>query len=70
MSDINFDFPAIEHRYGVLSGTPFTINDDWKFDLSRLLTDIYGNSYIGHPRLQRLMEKNNIKPRDFLVGAA
>lgn len=69
MRDINFGFPAIEHRYGVLGGDPYIIDEDRKFDLSRLLINVYGVSYVGHPRLERLMEINNIKPRDFLVGS-
>lgn len=70
MRDINFGFPAIEHRYRVLGGEPYVVDKDRKFDLSRLLINIYGVSYVGHPRLERLMEINNIKARDFLVGSA
>ena len=58
MRDINYGFAAIEHRYRVLGGEPFLIDDKDKFDLSRLLIDIYGVDYIGHPRLQNIMEKN------------
>ncbi len=70
MRDINYGFAAIEHRYIVLGGTPIVIQDDKKFDLSRILIDIYGVSYIGHPRLDSLIKKNSIRPLDFLVGAA
>lgn len=68
MRDINYGFAAIEHRYRVLNGEPFIIPDDKKVDLSRLLIDIYGVSYTGHPRLETLLAKNDIKPRDFLNG--
>jgi len=68
MRDINYGFPAIEHRYRVLGGDPVTIDDQYKYDLAPLLIDIYGVGYIGHPRLESLMEKNNIKPKDFLNG--
>ena len=69
MRDINFGFAAIEHRYRVLNGDPFVIDDKDKFDLSRLLIDIYGVGYIDHPRLQKLMEKNEMKGPNFLTGA-
>ena len=69
MRDINFGFAAIEHRYRVLGGEPFVIDDNNKFDLARLLIDIYGVGYIAHPRLQSLMEKNSIQGPHFLSGA-
>lgn len=68
MRDINYGFAAIEHRYKVLGGTPSRIDDNRKFDLSRLLIDVYGRQYIGHPRLQQLVEKNQITALDFLSG--
>lgn len=68
MRDINYGFAALEHRYRVLAGTPAVIDDDKKIDLARLLIDIYGVGYIGHPRLETLLAKNAIKPRDFLAG--
>ena len=71
MRDINYGFAAIEHRYRVLGGIPtFIIPDDNKFDLARLLIDIYGVGYTGHPRLTTLLNKNKIQPRDFQNGAS
>ncbi len=69
MRDINYGFQAIAHRYKVLGGNPSEIDDSNRVDLSRLLIDIYGDNYISHPRLQRLMEKNQTTHRDFLTGA-
>jgi hypothetical protein len=69
MRDINYGFQAIAHRYQVLGGVPTEIDDSNRVDLSRLITDIYGDQYINHPRLQKLMEKNQITHRDFLTGA-
>lgn len=69
MRDINYGFQAIEHRYTVLGGTPIRIEEGRKFDLARELIAIYGVGYIGHPRLESLVEKNKITNRDFLVGA-
>ncbi|MFI2956872.1 hypothetical protein [Priestia sp. JSM ZJ58] len=68
MRDLNFGFEAIENRYRVLGGRPETIDDEKKYDLARLLIDIYGVGYIGHPRLEKLIEKNKISHRDFLDG--
>lgn len=68
MRDINYGFAAIEHRYKVLKGEPIVISEDKKFDLPRLLIDIFGVGYTGHPRLETLLAKNSIQPRDFLTG--
>lgn len=68
MRDINYGFAALEHRHRVLKGTPVVIEDDKKIDLARVLIDIYGVGYIGHPRLETLLAQNSIRPRDFLTG--
>jgi hypothetical protein len=68
MRDINYGFAALEYRYKVLGGNPIVIDDDKKFDLSRILIDIFGTGYIGHPRIEMLLEKNSIKPLNFMTG--
>jgi hypothetical protein len=68
MRDINYGFPAIEHRYRVLGGEPLKIEEAKKFDLARVLIKIYGVGYIGHPRLQKLIERNKITDIGFLGG--
>ncbi|MEE1218391.1 MAG: hypothetical protein U0L20_00545 [Ruminococcus sp.] len=68
MRDINYGFKAIEHRFSVLGGTPVEIPDNQKIDLPRKLIDCYGVKYIDHPRMQKLIEKNNITAKDFLSG--
>lgn len=68
MRDINFGFKAIEHRYSVLGGKPYKIPDERKIDIARLLIDCYGVGYIGHPRMQKILEKNKITTKDFLAG--
>jgi hypothetical protein len=68
MRDINYGFKALEHRFEILGGTPEIISDELKFDLSRLLIQLYGVGYIGHPRMERLMEKNKITNRHWLNG--
>jgi hypothetical protein len=64
-----YGFPAIEHRFRVLGGDPVIVDDDKKIDLARLLIDIYGVGYAGHPRLEKLLERNHIQPLDFMTGA-
>ena len=71
MRDANYGFQAIEHRFRTLRGkdaVPHVVDDRQKTDLSRLLQDVYGSGYIGHPRLEQLLWKNGIAPRDFLSG--
>ena len=68
MRDINYGFSAIEHRYRVLGGQPYHIEELSRFDVARALVDIYGVRYIGHPRLENLIEKNKITRRDFMSG--
>ena len=71
MRDSNFGFQAIEHRFRVLGGKDaelLAVDDRNKADLSRLLINIYGLGYIDHPRLEKLLEKNNITRLDFLTG--
>lgn len=68
MRDINYGFPAIEHRYQVLGGNPVKIDESNKFDLARAMVSLYGVGYIGHPRLQNLTIKNKITDRDALSG--
>lgn len=68
MRDINYGFEAIENRFRVLGHEPFSIQDDRKVDLARILIDRYGIDYAGHPRLHKLMLMNNISDKDFLSG--
>lgn len=68
MRNSNFGFAALEHRYRVLGGSPIQIQDSLRYDLSRLLTAIYGRLYIGHPRLMNITKKNNISKLGLLSG--
>jgi hypothetical protein len=69
MRDSNYGFFAIENRFSVLGGAPISILDGKKIDLSRLLVNCYGRNYIGHPRLEKLIDKNRMTKKDFLNGA-
>ena len=71
MRDANYGFQAIEHRLRVLCGNDssfYVVHDRDKIDLSRLLQDIYGSDYIEHPRMEKLVHKNDIALLDFLPG--
>ena len=68
MRDSNYGFAALEHRFQVHGEQPAKIPDVCRRDLSRLLLELYGVNYIGHPRLESLVRKNNISDRDFLSG--
>ena len=72
MRDSSYGFQAIEHRFRVLGGKDdelYIVDDKNKTDLARMLIDIYGLGYIGHPRLEKLLKKNDISQLDFLTGA-
>ena len=70
MRSMNFGFKAIEHRQEVLNGNvPYKLPDNQKIDISRLFINKYGDAYIDHPRLENLLIKNSIEPKNFLVGA-
>ena len=68
MRDANYGFQAIEHRFRVLGGDPHTIDGANKVDLARLLIDVYGVGYIGHPRMEKLLERNRITKLGFMTG--
>jgi hypothetical protein len=62
MRESNFGFQAIEHRFQVLGGHPYAVEDAKKCYLSRFLIDIRGVGYIDHPRMEKLLERNRIAP--------
>ena len=76
MRDRAFGFQALEHRYEVLGGTPYMLQDDNKFDLARILVSLYGLAYAPHTslsgrkgRLMSICEMNKITDKDALQGA-
>ncbi|MCX6021713.1 MAG: hypothetical protein NTZ05_08275 [Chloroflexi bacterium] len=68
MRDMNFGFPALEHRHRVLSGKPITIPDNKLFDLAVCLVEIHGPRYTKHPHLKSIMDLNGISALQFLSG--
>lgn len=70
MTNINFGFATLEHRYRVLTDkTPPKIADANRYNLSSLVSEIYGSDFVDHPKMPNLMELNGGKSRDFLTGA-
>jgi len=69
MRDANYGFSAIAHRFRVLGGKPVDVDESRLFDFAKLLVDIYGPAYTGHPRFQSLSELNRISLKDFLAGS-
>ncbi|WP_159106121.1 hypothetical protein [Herbaspirillum sp. B65] len=68
MRDANYGFEALENRFRALGRTGTAVQEQNRYDLSRILIGIYGVAYIGHPRLGNLMLENKIASRDFLNG--
>lgn len=76
MRDQTYGFQALEHRYEVLKGKPYIIQDNNKYDLARILVSLYGVHYAPHKsqsgrkgRLMSLVEMNKIADQDALEGA-
>lgn len=70
MTNINFGFEALEHRYKVLtSKTAIHIEERNKYNLSSLLKKKYGSNYSKDPKMLNLMLLNQkVKNRNFLTG--
>lgn len=69
MSNINFGFETLEHRYSVLSNkTSKHIDENNKYNLSHILRDKYGRDYAKDPKMKNLMILNGGIHRDFLNG--
>lgn len=60
MRDVNFGFQALQHRASVHGFDIHDIPEADRNDLSRLLVDLYGVGYVGHPRLENLLRLNQI----------
>lgn len=69
MKDNKFGFKALEHRANILGlKNIYKIEDDRKYDLSKILIQIHGYEYVKGPKLDNLLKINQIKPKDFLTG--
>lgn len=69
MTNINFGFETLEHRYRVLSGaTPFHIPENNRYNISKLVRQKYGANYADDPKMLNLMILNGGRDRNFLTG--
>ncbi|MDX2257720.1 MAG: hypothetical protein NW205_02280 [Hyphomicrobiaceae bacterium] len=68
MRDALYGFQAIEHRGAVLGIEAFAIADSQKFDLARLIIDIYGAGYVDKPYQVELAKKNGLSLDGYLPG--
>lgn len=75
MRDEHFGFYALEHRYRVLKGRPYELQDDKKIDLARVLVNLFGKKYAPHKdskgrdgRIMGLAELNKVTDKDALSG--
>ena len=69
MSNINYGFEALIHRYKVLSGVDGKrIPDSKKYNLSSLILSKYGEGCVEHPRMTSFMKLNGGEHRDYLAG--
>jgi hypothetical protein len=70
MSNINYGFEALEHRYKVLTGKDaYKISEENKYNLSKLILNKYGKNCVDDPKMYNLMILNGGIHRDFLSGA-
>lgn len=68
MRDLTFGFPALEHRFEVLGGKAFQLQDSQKTDLAMMLTHIYGNDYLPRPHFETLAHRNKLSLEGFVPG--
>lgn len=69
MRDSIYGFQALEHRFQVLKGKPFKLPNTQKLSIADLFKDLYGPNYIENPKMTKLMDKNFLKPLNFLSGS-
>lgn len=69
MTNVNYGFEAIEHRFRVLTQEePPHIEDSRRYNLSSLIQAIYGKDCVDDPKMPNLMDLNGGKNRNFLTG--
>ncbi len=68
MRDEVFGFAALELRYALLGGSPVSVPETSRVDLSRLLADIYGPRYVAPPHFETLARLNELPIRGMLAG--
>lgn len=69
MTNINYGFEALAHRYKVLTKKDAPrIADSRRYNLSTIILGTYGKNCVDHPRMQKFMELNDGVHRNVLNG--
>lgn len=59
MSNVNYGFEAIEHRYKVLKGKNFVdIPIRNRVNIPLIFSELYGHEYVSHPKMYTLFQHN------------
>jgi hypothetical protein len=67
MNEARFGFAALAQRYRVVTGVvPPECVPSFQFDLAEYLKRRFGDSYVPHPRLHRLIELNDLAGSHYL----
>lgn len=72
MRDSNYGFQAISNRYKILGGEAKEIDEDKKYDISRILVDLYTAKYeFDQPngKMLNLAKRNKLTDMDALKGS-
>lgn len=69
MRDSIFGFKALEHRYQVLGGKPSLLPDSQQINIASLFKELYGPNYIEDKKMDNLMVRNNLRPKQYLTGS-
>jgi hypothetical protein len=72
MRDSNYGFQAIANRYKILGGKANEIDEDKKYDISRILVDLYTSKYeLDKPdgKMLNLANRNHLTVMDALKGS-
>ncbi len=69
MTNIQFGFETLSHRYAVLTGKNApNIDVDNRINVAGILSGLYGHDYVPVPHIPKLMEMNGGVRRDFIAG--
>ncbi|KAB8033602.1 hypothetical protein [Fluviispira multicolorata] len=68
MKDSAYGFIALENRFRVLKGKPFSVRDDYKINISNILYNLFGDKYIDKPKLMNIIKYNNYSCNDLMSG--
>lgn len=68
MNSATYGFAHLEARLALLGGQPQVIKSSNCLELSWALVELFGDDYIGKPRIRKLAERNGLTMLDFVDG--